>query len=96
MRRVRVVAYPQRTYEGYVDRVSPLDNRAKGAVPVRVQIRIPAVEEGLLLQLEMRAVVTFVRSESHHRRAPLRIQPRTLMLPGQRLAEPGPDAASQG
>jgi hypothetical protein len=56
---VRVVAYSERTYEGYVDRVSPLVNRAKGAVPVRVQFRIPAVELGLLLKPEMAAVVIF-------------------------------------
>jgi multidrug resistance efflux pump len=56
---VRAEAFPERTYTGWVTRRMPTADRSKGAVPVRVQIKIPRVEEGQYLRPEMGAVVTF-------------------------------------
>lgn len=58
--RVRAEAFPERTYEGYVDRLMPIADRAKGAIPVRVKLKVPAEEEGVYLKPEMGAVVTFL------------------------------------
>jgi multidrug resistance efflux pump len=58
--RVRAEAWPDRVYEGVVDRLMPIADRAKGAVPVRVKIAIPADEEGVYLKPEMGAIVTFL------------------------------------
>jgi HlyD family secretion protein len=57
--KVRAEAYPDRVYDGYVSRLMPIADRAKGAVPVRVKIRIPGDEEGVYLKPEMGAIVTF-------------------------------------
>lgn len=57
--RIRAEAYPQRFYEGYVSRLMPIANRAKGVVPVRVRVAIPGDEQGQYLKPEMGAVVTF-------------------------------------
>jgi len=57
--RVRSEAYPDRIYEGYVSRLMPIADRAKGAVPVRVKVRVPANEEGVFLKPEMGAIVSF-------------------------------------
>ncbi|MGL4461540.1 MAG: HlyD family secretion protein, partial [Planctomycetia bacterium] len=59
---VRAVAYPDRVYDGVVDRLMPIANRAKGAVPVRVKVRVPADEEGQYLKPEMGALVSFFGS----------------------------------
>jgi multidrug resistance efflux pump len=59
--RVRAEAYPQRVYQGVVDRLMPIADRAKGAIPVRVKIAIPADEEGVYLKPEMGAIVTFLQ-----------------------------------
>lgn len=56
---VRAEAYPERAYQGYVSRLMPIADRAKGAVPVRVKLTVPAEEEGVFLKPEMGAVVTF-------------------------------------
>jgi multidrug efflux pump subunit AcrA (membrane-fusion protein) len=56
---VRAEAYPERVYQGYVSRLMPIADRAKGAVPVRVKLKVPADEEGVYLKPEMGAVVTF-------------------------------------
>src|SRR5258708_33871326 len=61
---VRSEAYPERPYHGYVSRLMPIADRAKGAVSVRVKIRIPAEEEGVYLKPEMGAVVTFYAAEA--------------------------------
>jgi multidrug resistance efflux pump len=61
--RIRAEAYPSRQYEGVVDRVMPIANRAKGAVPVRVRINVPPEEEGKYLKPEMGAIVTFLAPE---------------------------------
>ena len=59
--RVRAEAYPDRPYDGVVDRLMPIANRAKGAVPVRVKVRVPKDEEGVYLKPEMGAVVSFLQ-----------------------------------
>jgi multidrug resistance efflux pump len=59
--KVRVEAYPNRVYEGVVDRLMPIANRAKGALPVRVKVRVPKEEEGVFLKPEMGAVVAFLQ-----------------------------------
>jgi HlyD family secretion protein len=58
--RVRAEAWPDRVYDGVVDRLLPIANRSKGAVPVRVKVTIPADEEGVYLKPEMGAIVTFL------------------------------------
>ncbi len=57
--RVRAEAYPKRVYEGVVSRLMPIADRAKGALPVRVRLTVPAEEEGMFLKPEMGALVTF-------------------------------------
>ena len=52
-----------RGYEGFVSRLMPTADRAKGAVPVRVQIRyIPDEEAGMYLRPEMSALVSFMKA----------------------------------
>ena len=53
-------AYPDRTYDGYVSRLMPIADRAKGAVPVRVKVSVPAAEEGVYLKPEMGVNVSFL------------------------------------
>ncbi len=57
--RIRAEAYSDRLYDGFVSRLMPIADRAKGAVPVRVKVRVPAAEEGQYLKPEMGAVVSF-------------------------------------
>ena len=45
-----------------VSRLMPIADRAKGAVPVRVKLRVPADEEGAYLKPEMSAVVSFLNT----------------------------------
>lgn len=59
--RVRAEAFPERVYDGVVDRLMPIANRAKGAVPVRVKVTVPKDEEGVYLKPEMGAVVAFLQ-----------------------------------
>jgi HlyD family secretion protein len=61
--KVRAEAYPDRPYDGIVDRLMPIANRAKGAVPVRVKVRVPKDEEGVYLKPEMGAVVSFLQPD---------------------------------
>ena len=42
----------------------PIANRAKGAVPVRVKIKVPKDEEGVYLKPEMGAIVAFLQPET--------------------------------
>lgn len=56
-------AWPDRKYEGRVDRLMPIADRAQGAIPIRVKVRVPADEEGVYLKPEMAAVVTFLNEE---------------------------------
>jgi multidrug resistance efflux pump len=46
-------------YDGYVSRVMPVADRAKGAMTVRVRIRVPDEEAGLYLKPDMSVIVTF-------------------------------------
>jgi len=63
--KVRAEAFPDRVYEAIVSRLMPIADRAKGAVPVRVKLTVPADEEGVYLKPEMGALVTFyARDES--------------------------------
>ena len=56
-------AWPGRIYEGQVDRLLPIADRAQGAIPTRVKVKVPADEEGVYLKPEMSAVVTFYEGE---------------------------------
>jgi multidrug resistance efflux pump len=59
---IRPEAFPDRPYEGFVSRLMPTADRAKGAVPVRVKIRIPQEEAGVYLRPEMGALVNFLNA----------------------------------
>ena len=61
---IRTEAYPDRVYEGFVDRLMPIADRAKGAVPVRVKVRVAKSEEGVYLKPDMSAVVTFLNKRN--------------------------------
>ena len=56
---VRSEAFPKRIYKGTVSRLMPIADRAKGAVPVRVAVKVPDEEQGMYLKPEMSAIVTF-------------------------------------
>ena len=58
--RVRPDAFPDRIYEGYVERMMPVANRAKSVVPVRIKV-VPRDDEtqGQYLKPEMGVTVTF-------------------------------------
>ena len=59
--KIHTDAYPDRIYTGKVSRLMPIADRAKGAIPVRVKLEIPAAEEGVYLKPEMGAVVSFYK-----------------------------------
>jgi multidrug efflux pump subunit AcrA (membrane-fusion protein) len=46
-------------YDGYVSRVMPMADRQKGAMTVRVRIRVPEAEAGVFLKPDMGVYVTF-------------------------------------
>jgi HlyD family secretion protein len=58
--KIRAEAFPNRVYEGYVSPLMPTADRAKGAIPVRVKVKVPADEEGVYLKPEMGALVSFL------------------------------------
>lgn len=62
--RVKADAYPNRVYDGYVERVMPTANRAKSIVPVRIKV-VPRDDEtqGEYLKPEMGVTVTFLNAE---------------------------------
>lgn len=62
--RVRAEAYPERIYQGVVDRLMPIADRGKGAIPVRVKLRVPPEEQGRYLKPEMGAIVTFLNGSA--------------------------------
>lgn len=62
--KIRAEAFPDRIYDGYVSRLMPTADRAKGAVPVRVKVKVPADEEGVYLKPEMGALVSFLNKPS--------------------------------
>ena len=59
--RIKADAFPGREYQGYVERVMPIANRAKSVVPVRIKV-VPRDDEiqGQYLKPEMSVTVTFV------------------------------------
>jgi HlyD family secretion protein len=61
--KIRAEAFPDRVYEGYVSRLMPMADRAKGAIPVRVKVKVPAEEEGVYLKPEMGALVSFLNKQ---------------------------------
>jgi len=71
--------FPERVYAGRVSRLMPIADRAKGAIPVRVEFRVPPDEQGKYLKPEMGAMVTF-----YNARAPgeLPILWKDVRLPG--------------
>lgn len=56
---IRAEAYPNRVYKGFVSRLMPIADRAKGAIPVRVKVSVPAEEQGQYLKPDMGAIVAF-------------------------------------
>jgi multidrug resistance efflux pump len=57
--RIRPEAFAKREYQGFVSRLMPIADRAKGAVPVRVKVVVPRDEEGKYLKPEMSVLVSF-------------------------------------
>ncbi len=62
--KIKADAYPKREYEGYVERVMPIANRAKSVVPVRIKV-IPRDDEqqGQYLKPEMGVTVIFLKGQ---------------------------------
>jgi multidrug resistance efflux pump len=58
--KIRAEAFPDRVYDGYVSRLMPTADRAKGAIPVRAKVNVPTDEEGVYLKPEMGALVSFL------------------------------------
>lgn len=59
--RVRSDAYPGKTYDGRLDRIMPIANRANSTVKVRVKVTLPEGEiPGTFLKPDMGAVVSFL------------------------------------
>jgi multidrug resistance efflux pump len=56
---IQLDAFPRTTYQGQVSRIMPVADRARGAIPVRVKIAVPARDTQL--RPEMRAVVKFLK-----------------------------------
>ena len=86
--RVQPEAYMDRYYDGVVSRLMPIADRAKGAIPVRVRLKVPAEEEGQYLKPEMGAIVKFydeivedLPSPSPHQPQPSRETETTSALP---------------
>lgn len=59
---IRADAYRDRVYQGVVDRLMPIADRAKASIPVRVKVKnVPPEEEGVYLKPEMAVSVTFYK-----------------------------------
>jgi multidrug resistance efflux pump len=61
--RIRSEAFPDHTYNGFVSRLMPIGDRAKGAVPVRVKVEVPEEEQGQYLKPDMGVIVSFFKEE---------------------------------
>lgn len=62
--RIKADAFSDRVYDGYLDRIMPIANRAKSIVSVRVKVQLPEGETpGTYLKPEMGAVVSFLADE---------------------------------
>jgi multidrug resistance efflux pump len=51
-------------YPGFVSRLMPTADRAKGAIPVRVKLQVPREEEGVYLQPDMSVIVSFLKQHA--------------------------------
>jgi multidrug efflux pump subunit AcrA (membrane-fusion protein) len=67
--RIRSEAFPNRIYNGFVSRLMPMGDRAKGAVPVRVKVEVPPEEQGQYLKPDMGVIVSFFKDEKKDGRA---------------------------
>ncbi len=64
--RIRADAFSDRVYDGYLDRIMPIANRAKSIVSVRVKVQLPKGEiPGTYLKPEMGAIVSFLADEKN-------------------------------
>ena len=72
--KVQPEAYMDRSYDGVVSRLMPIADRAKGAVPVRVRLKVPPEEEGQYLRPEMGAIVRFYADIVDEEFSPIRTQ----------------------
>lgn len=79
--RVQPEAYMDRQYEGVVSRLMPIADRAKGAIPVRVRLKIPAEEEGQFLKPEMGAIVRFYDEMVDDEASPTASKPNLTVPP---------------
>jgi HlyD family secretion protein len=61
--RIRSEAFPDRIYDGFVSRLMPIGDRAKGAVPVRVKVNVPKEEQGQYLKPDMGVIVSFFKDD---------------------------------
>lgn len=59
--KVTTDAYPNRTYDGTVDRLMPIALQNKAAIQVRVKLSVPKEEEGKYLKPGMNTRVTFLQ-----------------------------------
>jgi multidrug efflux pump subunit AcrA (membrane-fusion protein) len=59
--RIRSEAFSNRIYNGFVSRLMPMGDRAKGAVPVRVKVEVPPEEPGPYLKPDMGVIVSFFK-----------------------------------
>jgi multidrug resistance efflux pump len=58
-------AFPKhKPYDGYVSRLMPTADRAKGAIPVRVKVNVPKEEEGVYLKPDMSVIVSFLKADA--------------------------------
>ena len=89
--KVRAEAFPKRSYDGVVSRLMPIADRAKGAVPVRVRLTVPADEEGMYLKPEMGAIVTFYNDSAGEPPAATIVSP-TAPAPSKELVPSAEDA----
>lgn len=51
-------------YEGTISRLMPIADRGKGAIPVRVKIKVSPEEEGVYLKPDMGVIVSFMKDQS--------------------------------
>ena len=62
--KIKSDAFPNREYDGYVERVMPIANRAKSVVPVRIKVvPMPDEKQGQYLKPEMSVTVTFINRD---------------------------------
>ena len=62
--KIKADAWTDRVYDGYVERMMPIANRAKSVVPVRIKVVVPRTEkQGSFLKPEMGVSVTFVNRQ---------------------------------